>query len=74
MPKQGPFDIAMKTAVDGAKQATDKIANMTGVQRDRDLANYSQLAPEDFNELMSTFGEDKTLEYIRVMETKLQKQ
>jgi len=68
--KDTVFDAVRKTAISGAKTATERMKAMVGVPNDPEVNLYRQLEPEDFKEIMRQFGPEATLEYIRKMETK----
>lgn len=68
------LEAAMNTAAAGASGAMNQVKGIFGVPKDESVRLYQQLKPEDFNKLIAHFGEEKTLEYIRRMETRLQKQ
>jgi hypothetical protein len=71
--KQTVFDLSVKTAVSGVKQATSKVQNVFGETEDPSIKVYQRLTPTDFNALVAEFGPEETLEYIRTMEIRLQK-
>jgi len=68
------FEASMETANKGTKGAVDHVKKMFGIPEDESVRLYQRLKPEDFPKLIEKFGEDATLEYIRRMETRLQKQ
>lgn len=73
MKEKNVVDLALSTAVNGAKQAITTVQDVFGTPKDTDVQVYQALDERDFQELEAVFGAEDTVEYIRKMETKLQK-
>lgn len=66
MKTNGAFD-KMSNA---ARTVFDRVAKSANREVDPDLMIYEELKPEDFDEIMKTYGVENTVDYVKSMEYK----
>lgn len=62
------FDLSRQQAA--VKKAFQRVAKVTNTEADPDLRIYNQLQPQDFTKLMTKYGEQGVIDYIKAMESK----
>lgn len=65
-----PIQDGIMQLAEATGEALKGIRKASGKSVDPDVIRYESFSPNDFKQMMSDFGEENVLEYIREMETK----